>query len=61
MFIEYEKDLDLSIQTFKGYEDYKGDNKIENDILDKVCGDNVKEICSEKDGVFKIISIIDFL
>ena len=51
MFIEYEKELDSSNQIFKGYEDYIGDDKIRNDILDKVCGDNVKEICSDKDEV----------
>ena len=53
MFIEYEKELDNSNQIIKGYEEYIGDNKIKNDILDKVCGDTVKEICSEKDEVYK--------
>ena len=53
MFVEYEKDLDNSNQIIKGYEDYIGDDKIRNDILDKVCGDSVKEICSEKDEVYK--------
>ena len=57
MFIEYEKELDNSNQIIRGYEDYIGDNKIENDILDKVCGDNVKEICSEKGEVYKNNSI----
>ena len=51
MFIEYEKELDNSNQIIKGYEDYIGDDKIRNDILDKVCGDNINEICSEKDEV----------
>ena len=55
MFIEYEKELDNSNQLIKGYEDYIGDNKIRNDILDKVCGDNIKDDCSEKDEVLKII------
>ena len=59
MFIEYEKELDYSNQIVRGYEDYIGEIKIENDILDKVCGDNVKETCSEKDEVYKMISIID--
>ena len=36
MFIEYEKELDNSNQIIKGYEDYIGDDKIRNDILDKV-------------------------
>ena len=57
MFIENEKELDNSNQIIKGYEDYIGDDKIRNDILDKVCGDNVKEICSEKDEVYKNNSI----
>ena len=61
MFIKYEKELDNSDEKIKGYEDYIGDKKIRNDILDKVCGDNVKEVCSEKDEVYKIISIIRFI
>ena len=55
MFIEYEKELDNSNQRIKCYEDFIGDNKIQTVILDKICGDNVKYICSEKDEVFKII------
>ena len=51
MFIKYEKELDNSDKIIKGYEDYIGDNKIRNDILDKVCGDNVKEVCSANDEV----------
>ena len=47
MFIEYENELDNSSQIIKGYEEYIGDDKIRNDILEKVCGENVKEICSE--------------
>ena len=61
MFIEYEKELDNSNQIFKGYEDYIGDDKIRNDILEKVCGDNVKEICSEKDEIYKNNSINRFI
>ena len=61
MFIEYEKELDNSNQIIKGYEDYIGDDKIRNDILDKVCGDNVKQICSEKDEVYKNNSINRFI
>ena len=57
ILIEYEKELDNSDKIIKGYEDYIGDNKIRNDILDKVCGDNVKEICSENDEVYKKNSI----
>ena len=44
MFIEYEKELDNSNQLIKGYENYLGDNKLKNDILDNVCEDNVKDI-----------------
>ena len=61
MFMEYEKELDNSNQIIKGYEVYVGDDKIRNDILEKVCGDNVKEICSEKNEVFKNNSIIRFI
>ena len=61
MFIEYEKELDNSNQIIKGYEDYIGDNKIRKDILDIVCGENVKDICSEKDEVYKNNSINRFI
>ena len=61
MFLEYEKELDNSNQIIKGYENYIGDNKIRNDILDKVCGDNTKEIYSEKDAVYKNNSITRFI
>ena len=57
MFIENEKELDNSDKIIKGYEDYIGDSKIRNDILDKVFGDNVKEVCSETDEVYKNYSI----
>ena len=43
MFIEYEREIDNSNQIIKGYEDYIGDDKIKNDILEKVCGDNLKK------------------
>ena len=61
MFIEYEKELDNSNQIIKGCEDYTGDDKFRNDILDKVCGDNIKEICPEKDEVYKRNSINRFI
>ena len=39
-----------------------GDNKIKNDISDKVFGHNLKEeTCSEKDEIYKIISINRFI
>ena len=60
-FIEYEKEKDNSNQIIRGFEDYIGDNKIKNDISDKICGDNVKEICSEKGEVYKKILLIDLL
>ena len=61
MFIEYEKKLIISDKIIIGYEHYIGDNKIRNDIFDKVCGDNVKENCSEKDEVDKNNSINRFI
>ena len=61
MFIEYEKELDNSNQIIKGYEDYIGDDKIRKDILDKVFEDDVKEVCSEKDEVYKNNSINRFI
>ena len=61
MFIEYEKELDNSNKVIKGYEDYIGDDKIRKDILDKVCGYNVKEIYSEKDELYKNNSINRFI
>ena len=61
MSIEYEKELDNSNQIINGYEDYIGDDKIRKDILDKVCGDNIKEMCPEKDEVYKNNSINRFI
>ena len=61
MFIEYEKELDISNQIIKGYKDYIGDDKIGKDILDKVCGDITKEDCSAKDEVNKNNSINRFI
>ena len=61
MFIEYEKESDNSNQIFKGYEDHLGDNKFKDDILDKVCRDNVKDFCSERDEVYKKNSINRFI
>ena len=61
MFIEYEKELDNSDKIIKRYEDYIGDDKIRNDILDKVCGDKVKEVCSEKNEFYENNSINRFI
>ena len=52
MFIEHEKEIDNSNQIIKGYEDYIGDDKIRKDILDKVCSDDIKEDCPDKDEVY---------
>ena len=61
MFIEYEKELDNSNQIIKCYEDYIGDDKIRKDILEKVCSDDIKGDCSEKDEVYKNNSIKRFI
>ena len=61
MSIEYEKELDNSNQIIKGYEDYIGDDKVRKDILDKVCSDDIKEDCSDKDEVYKNNSINRFI
>ena len=53
MFIEPEKELDTLNQILKRHGGYIGDKKIKNVLLDKVCGDNVKDICSEKNEIFK--------
>ena len=53
LFIENEKKIDNSNRIFKRHEIHIGDNKIGNDILRKICGDNVKGICSEKDEIQK--------
>ena len=60
IFIEYEKELENSIQIIKGFEDNVSEDNIKNVILDKLCGDNVKDICSEKDVIYKKISINRF-
>ena len=61
MFIENEKELDNSDKIIKRYEDYIDDYKIRNDVLDKVCGDNVKEVCSEKNEFYENNSINRFI
>ena len=61
MFIEHGKELDNSNRNSKGYEDYIGDNKNKNDILDKVCGENVKDVCSDKPEVCRNNSINRFI
>ena len=60
MFSEYEDELDNSNQLIKEFEKYVADNKIKNDIIEKSCGDNVKDICSKKDVIPKNNSINRF-
>ena len=60
MFFEKDKELNNSNQIIKGYEDCIGDKKVEKDILDKICGDNIEETCSEKDVIYKNNSINRF-
>ena len=61
MFIEYEKEIDNSNQINKGYEDYISDDKIRNDILEKLCGDNVKKSVLRKTKFIKIILLNELL
>ena len=61
MFIGYVKEMYNSNQIIKGYKDYIGEDIFRNDILEKVCGDNVKKICSEKDEFYKNNSIKRFI
>ena len=61
MFYEYEKEIDNSNQIFKGFEHYIGDDKIRNDILDRVCGDCVEEVDLRKMKFIKIILSIALL
>ena len=50
MFIQYENELDESIQIIKSYEIYIGDDKTKNYVLNKVSENNIKEVVnSEKD------------
>ena len=61
MFIEYVKELDNSDKIIKRFEHYIGDNNIRNDILDKVCGENVIDTCCEEVEVYKKNSINRFI
>ena len=60
-FFKFEKELENSNQIIKGYENYIGVNEFKNDILDKVRGDKVRDICSEKDEVYKNNSVNRFI
>ena len=61
MFFENDRELDNSNQIIKEYEDYIGDSKIKNVILDKVCKAIVINICSEKDELYENVSINRFI
>ena len=55
-FIQYEKELDESNQINKSYENYIGDEKIKNDVLNKVFEKKLKENVNwEKDKYYKNI------
>ena len=43
MFLQYEKELGESNQIFKSYVNYIGDDKIENDVLNKVFEKNIRK------------------
>ena len=56
IFREYEKELDIFNQIIKGDEEYIGENKTKNDVLNSVFENNTKEkINSEKDEIFQKI------
>ena len=61
MFNKDEKELHNSNQLNKNYEEYIGDKKVKNDIIDKVCGDNIEDIRTEKNKDYKNNSINTFL
>ena len=61
-FTQYENELDESNQIFKCFENFIGDDKIENDVLNKLFENNMKETINyEKDGIYKKISINRFI
>ena len=54
MFIQYEKDLNETNQVIKSFENYIVNDKIKNDVLNKVLENNIKEnVNSEKDEIYK--------
>ena len=63
MIIDHEKEIENSTQKITEQENRIGDNKIKKrEILDKVCGHELKkDICSEKDEVYKNHSINGFI
>ena len=57
MFIKDEKKLHNSNQLIKNFEEYIGDDINKKEIIDKICGDNIEDIISEKDKNYKKNSI----
>ena len=43
MFIKYEKEIDESKQIIRSFEKNIGDDKVKNDVLNKVSDNNIKE------------------
>ena len=60
-FIGIEKELDISNQIIKGYEDYIGDIEVKNDTIDEICGDNLNDLCSEEVQIYKKTCINRFM
>ena len=60
IFIEFKKNLDKSNQMVKRYEDFFVDKKFKHDILFKIFWDNVQNTYSEKEVIYKNISINRF-
>ena len=60
-FIGIEKELDISNQIIKEYEDYIGDIEVKNDTIDKICGDNLNDLCSEEVQIYKKTCINRFM
>ena len=53
LFIQYEKEIDESNQILKSYEGFFGDDKVNNDILNKVFENNLKDnVYSDKDELY---------
>ena len=62
LLTQYEKELDESNQIFNCFENFIGDDKIENDVLNKVLENNIKEnINCEKDETYQRTSINRFI
>ena len=61
MFTQYETEIDESNQIIKGYQDYIGDDKIKNVVLNKVSENSKKKfVNSAKTQIHKIFSTNNF-